>query len=201
MDQALKKRRSITNAIGQLIRVDEPNDAGQLGDIASPNQPTNYEYDTLNNLKKVIQGIQTRTFTYDSLSRLKSANNPESGLITYLYDNNGNLTSKTDARNVVTNYIYDELNRVTNRNYTAPSPLPANYQATSNVTYTYDDPAVSCSKDKVTRVTNGFSETKYLGYDIMGRILSSQQITDGTTYNPMEYTYNLSGALIEENCP
>jgi len=94
-DQAGKQRRSITNALGQLKEVHEPNNAGQLGSIASPNQPTYYSYDTLNNLLQVEQigtnaeqcggtttnCTQIRTFEYDSLSRLKSAANPESGLI------------------------------------------------------------------------------------------------------------------------
>ena len=79
-DQAGKQRRSLTNGLGQLTRVDEPDDAGSLGTIASPNQPTAYSYDTLSNLTTVNQGVQTRSFQYDSLSRLKQAVNPESGL-------------------------------------------------------------------------------------------------------------------------
>lgn len=43
-DQAGKQRRSITNAVGQLVRLDEPNDNNQLGAIDSPNQPTTYAY-------------------------------------------------------------------------------------------------------------------------------------------------------------
>jgi RHS repeat-associated protein len=204
-DQAEKKRRSVTNALGQLMRVDEPNDAGLLDVNGVPAQKTDYVYDVLNNLTTVSQGVQTRTFQYDSLSRLKSANNPESGIINYIYDNNGNLTSKTDARNVVTNYIYDNLNRVTNRNYSAPAGLP-NYQTTPNVTYTYDDANVSFSKGKLTKVTTGlvanpFSETKYLAFDKLGRVTGSQQMTDGVAYNPQSYVYNLSGALIEEVYP
>ncbi len=109
-DQALKQRRSITNALGQLTRVDEPNDAGNLGTLNAPTQATSYIYDTLNNLITVNQGVQTRSFAYDSLSRLKQANNPESGIINYVYDNNSNLTSKTDARQITTNYVYDNLN-------------------------------------------------------------------------------------------
>ncbi len=119
-DQANKQRRSISNGLGQLIRIDEPT-AGGLGPVTSPYQATSYVYDTLNNLTTVNQGAQTRSFVYDSLSRLKSANNPESGTISYLYDNNGNLTRKT-ARGIQTNYIYDALNRFTQRslklNYT-----------------------------------------------------------------------------------
>ena len=199
-DQAGKLRRSITNALGQLIRVDEPDASGNLGTVASPNQATYYAYDTLNNLTTVNQGIQTRSFAYNSLSRLLSATNPESGIINYLYDNNGNLTRKTDARGVQTDYVYDALSRVTNRNYSTPGGTPSNYQATPNVTYTYDDSQVPFSKGKLTKVSNSISETRYNSFDILGRVLSSQQITDGQTHNSA-YTYNLIGALIEQTYP
>ena len=116
-DQAGKLRRSITNALGQLKRVDEPNDSNQLGAIDNPNQYTAYSYDILNNLITVNQGVQTRIFVYDALSRLKQATNPESGTINYSYDANGNLTQKIDARNIQTNYAYDNLNRVKTRSY------------------------------------------------------------------------------------
>ncbi|HLG15505.1 MAG TPA: RHS repeat domain-containing protein [Blastocatellia bacterium] len=49
---------------------------------------------------------------YDALSRLRQANNPESGIVSYAYDDNSNLFTKTDARNVVTTFAYDGLNRV-----------------------------------------------------------------------------------------
>lgn len=194
-DQALKQRRSITNGLGQLSRVDEPNDAGQIGTIDAPNQPTNYAYDTLNNLTTVSQGIQTRSFVYDSLSRLKSANNPESGLIQYQYDNNGNLTSKIDARNITTSYVYDALNRVLTRSYSGETGY-----TTPNVTYTYDN--LPNAKGKLIKVDNGFSKTEYQAFDQMGRVLQSQQTTEGTAYGePMTYTYNLSGALVEQKYP
>jgi hypothetical protein len=47
---------------------------------------TDYRYDPLGNLLLVSQGYcnscQQRHFTYDSLSRLISAQNPESGTVT-----------------------------------------------------------------------------------------------------------------------
>ncbi len=199
-DQTGKKRRSVTNALGQLIRVDEPNDDGQLDVNGNPTQSTIYAYDTLNNLTTVTQGVQTRTYTYNSLSRLMSATNPESGTINYQYDDNGNLTQKTDARQVITNFVYDNLNRATNRNYSAPQNL-SNYQATPNVIYTYDDANIANSKGRLTKVTNGFSTTEYTEFDLVGRIKKSKQTTDGTAYNEMLYTYNLSGALIEQTYP
>ncbi|MFN0141274.1 MAG: RHS repeat domain-containing protein, partial [Pyrinomonadaceae bacterium] len=198
-DQALKQRRSITNALGQLKRVDEPNDAGQLGTIDAPTQDTRYAYDGLNNLTTVTQGVQTRTFTYNSLSRLMSATNPESGTIQYGYDGNGNLTQKTDARNITTSYTYDALNRVTNRAY-ANEPSGSE---TPDVTYFYDN--VTNAKGKLTKVTSSVSTTEYTAFDILGRVTRSKQITDGVTYgddtNPMTYAYNLSGALVEQKYP
>src|SRR5262249_15354874 len=86
-DHAGKKRRSETDALGRLIKVTEAPD--------ELNYVTNYSYDALDNLRLVTQGAQTRTFDYDSLSRLISATNPESGPVTYAYDPNGNLTDKT----------------------------------------------------------------------------------------------------------
>ena len=194
-DQAGKQRRSITNALGQLTRVDEPTDAGGLGTVSSPNQPTNYVYDLLNNLTTVTQGVQTRNFTYNSLSRLSNATNPESGLIQYVYDNNGNLTSKTDARSITTSYAYDALNRVLTRNYSDGT--------TPNVAYTYDN--LPNAKGRLTKVASSVSTTEYTGFDIMGRVTSSKQTTDGVEYggvaNPMTYTYNLAGALTEQQYP
>jgi RHS repeat-associated protein len=205
-DQAGKRRISKTNALGQLINVwevkesDADTEAISFGTLSLNGLKTSYQYDTLNNLTTVSQGVQTRTFAYDSLARLKQANNPESGAISYVYDNNGNLTQKTDARQVVTNYVYDNLNRVTSRNYSAPAGLP-NYQATPNVVYTYDDVSVANSKGRLTKVTNGFSATEYTQFDILGRVLKSRQTTDGVVYNPMEYVYNLSGAMVEQLYP
>lgn len=42
--------------------------------------------------------------------------------------------------------------------------------------------------------------TKYTTFDILGRLLTHQQITDGQTYST-EYEYNLSGGLIKETYP
>jgi RHS repeat-associated protein len=118
-DQAGRQRRSLIDANGRVVRVDEPDkDTGNLGPVATPVQPTYYEYDLLGNLTKVTQGSQPqRTFSYNSLSRLTSAFNPESGTVSYQYDANGNLTQKTDARSITITYGYDALNRITTINY------------------------------------------------------------------------------------
>lgn len=95
---------------------------------------TDYQYDSRGNLTQTSQtGVpnggstsitQTRTFTYDSLSRLLSAVNPESGMVSYEYDADSNLKKKTDARGVYPEYAYDGLNRNTTINYSNTAVNP-----------------------------------------------------------------------------
>jgi RHS repeat-associated protein len=196
-DQAGKMRRSKVNAFGQLIRVDEPNSSNSLGGVDTPTQATSYTYDVLGNLTQVSQGTQTRTFTYGSLSRLSSASNPEavntSGVqvpTTYQYDPNGNLKLKTDARGVTTTYTYDALNRVTFRDYSDTTP---------DVTYTYD--TLTNNKGRLVSVSSSVSAYNYTGYDALGRVTGSSQVTDGVTYSMPDYKYDLAGNLTSQQYP
>jgi RHS repeat-associated protein len=207
-DQAGKQRRSITNALGQLTRVDEPDAAGNLGSISSPTQATYYSYNTSGNMVEVTQGVQKRYFLYDSLGRLVRVRQPEQTVNTALnlsgngtsntqwttgstYDANGNVLTTTDAENVTTGYSYDQLNRTQTRTYSDGTPT---------VTFTYDDPNVAFSKGQLTKTSNAVSTSQITAFDNMGRVLSSQQITDGQSYTS-SYQYNLSGRLTQETYP
>lgn len=154
----------------------------------------------------ILAYVESRSFAYNGENNQKELRDSQNTIIgQYRYDANGNLTSKTDARGVVTSYVYDALNRVTQRSYSTPNGTPgvgvlANYQATPNVSYFYDDVNVPFSKGRLTKVTSSISETRYNAFDNLGRVLSSSQVTDGQTYN-FTYTYNLSGALIEQTYP
>lgn len=231
-DQAGRVRRSRTDALDRLVRVDEPSGEptaqdDKLGGYDSPAQPTAYSYDTLGNLTQVRQGGQlqlqngqyqyvggqTRTFTYGSLSRLSSAQTPESGRVSYEYDPAGNLKKKIDPRlladgatHYTTTYEYDGLNRVTAQVYNNGTP---------DVTYSYDQEytdhlnvahAVGNAKGRLTQVRSSVSAYNYTGYDALGRVTGSEQVmpnADGTytPYTMPEYKYDLAGNLVSEQYP
>jgi len=162
-DESGKKRQTYADGLGRMTQIVE--------DPSGLNYETDYAYDVLNNLATVTQkggspssSWRTRTFTYDSLSRLVCAANPEIqavtcpasatgtfpfGAVTYAYDSNGNLKTKTapapnqphaGTATVTTMYTYDVLNRLTGKSYSDGY----NGNLTSGVTYGYDGVLLSC---------------------------------------------------------
>ena len=198
-DQAGKARRSVTDGLGRLIRVDEPDEGGNLGSISAPVQPTSYSYSALDNVTQVNQGGQIRQFIYDSLSRLREARNPEqvdnNGVMqptVYTYDNASNLLSTTDPNLTAVSFTYDQFNRVQTKAL-----------STGGVwTYSYDTGANG--KGRIVSVTKGSEGYFYDGYDALGRVTASRQITNagGTnqTYT-MSYGYDLAGHLTSQIYP
>lgn len=132
-DEVGDTRESFTDGLGRLEEVIE--NPGGLNFV------TTYGYDVLDDLTSVTQSGESRSFLYDSLSRLSSASNPESGTIKYTYDPDGNVVTKTDARGIITCYGalsgsscngtsgYDPLNRLLEKTYSDGTPT---------VTYSYD---------------------------------------------------------------
>jgi RHS repeat-associated protein len=204
-DQALRMRRSMTNGLGQLVRVDEPGDPNtnnSLGTSDNPAQPTSYDYDVLGNLLHVYQGSQTRTFTYSSLARLLTATNPESGTICYGtvsngqcqangYDENGNLVYKTDARGVQANYVYDRLNRATSRSYSDGTPT---------VTYSYDT-VTNYGKGRLASVSSSVSSYSYSAYDALGRALGGTETISSHDYSITNVAYDRAGHVTSMTYP
>ncbi|MCZ2078769.1 MAG: hypothetical protein LC130_27710, partial [Bryobacterales bacterium] len=119
-DETGRQRKTCSDGLGRLSSVTEPD--ASSGSLLSD---TLYQYDALDNLLCVEQhggtsgtgcssnpandatsAWRVRRFSYDSLSRLLSEKNPESGTTTYSYAAGTNCTgkegpcSKTDARNV-----------------------------------------------------------------------------------------------------
>ncbi len=219
-DQALRQRLSVADALGRLKDIWEVRTADTATEsISFPGHSevtagyrTSYEYDSLDNLTKVIQGTQwPRILVYDSLKRLTSASNPESGAVSYHYDDNGNLMIKTDARGVSTHVSYDALNRPLRRWYNGSSlvsqishnspALPAGVGASHEVIYSYDASGeTNNGKGRLSSVTSNVSSYSYGYYDAMGRVLNGTQTTDGEDY-PMSYTYDLAGNMESQTYP
>ena len=221
-DQAQKKRRRMTDALGRLIEVHEPDASGSLGTVTAPAQKTTYQYDTLDNVVKITQGnlmpeLQQRFFKYDGLSRLtherqveQSAPHAETDVLTgnnswskkIIYDSDGKVTDSYDARNTQTHFTYDTLNRVTGISYSGGSPTVA----TPSVTYTYDEPETNYFNqgrltEAKTAALGAIPETKIqYDYDLMGRVKQHKQFI-GTTSYTMGYGYNVAGQLTQQTYP
>jgi RHS repeat-associated protein len=198
-DEAAKVRQTWTDGFGRVIEADEPDSANTL------NVGTCYSYDLNDNLLSVVQnGSRQRTFTYDLLSRLLTASNPESGTICYGtysagvcqgngYDANNNLIYKTDARNITTTYSYDALNRLSSKTYSDSTPP---------VTLTYDVAALDGLnfQNPVGRLvkTTGGDARKWQSYDPLGRVATWWQCMADycATGNVRgDRVYNLAGGV------
>jgi len=209
-DETLKSRESCVDGLGRLTQVfEDPGSSPHL------NYETDYAYDGLNNLLTVTQkggstssaNWRSRSFVYDSLSRLTSATNPESGKIAYAYDANSNLITKTapspnqpstGSATVTTTYTYDALNRLTGKSY---NDSYTSNPATPSVSYGYDGVLLSCP-DPVgfagKSATNGIGRrtamcfsagSKSWQYDPMGRISDQNDRFIGLV--PPLYKYNI----------
>lgn len=155
-----------TDALGRLAKVIEPG-----------TRPTTYGYNAFGDLTSVIQtGVSSvgevprvRSFTYNGLSQLVTASNPETGIICYGtvysgqapnptnctpgYDNHGNLLHKTDARGVTISYAYDALNRLLSKTYSSAAATPSSC-------FQYDiSSLVSSGGNLAGRLTNSWTQT------------------------------------------
>jgi len=227
VDQTSKKRIKRTNALDQLTDVWEVSPAdGATEAISFPGfadvvagYRTTYEYDVLDNLKKITQGSQQRTFVYDSLKRLSSATSPENGTLTYQYDESGNITVKTDAR-ASTHFAYDVLNRLTRRWYNSSSnisstthnvpALPAGVAIPDEVKRYYDSQSLPIEPPAFNR---GFSTGQlvgqtygtstagdYYGYDALGRQTLKVQRIGNVSYE-ITRTYNAANMVTSQKYP
>ncbi|HEY0761036.1 MAG TPA: RHS repeat-associated core domain-containing protein [Pyrinomonadaceae bacterium] len=206
VDQANRKKKSVTDALGRLKQVYEDPD--------TLNYVTSYEYDVLDGLTSVTQGTQTRTFVYDSLKRLTSGTNPENGTVSYQYDSSSNLLVKTDARGVSTHLAYDALNRLTRRWYNGSSltsatthnspALPSGVGTSDEANFYYDSQSLptgaptfsrgsSVGRQVAVTYGSGNSTGDYFGYDALGQAVLKIQQTGSVNYQTTA-SYNLAGS-------
>ncbi|RZU42417.1 RHS repeat domain-containing protein [Edaphobacter modestus] len=190
---------------------------GRLGNVTEPNgASTSYVYDAAGNLTSATQigasGDTGRShrFSYDSLSRLRSATNPETGTINYnSYDADGNLISKTDARGITTSYTYDALNRLTQRSYNDGVTLPIlyGYDAKSILigsTHTTPTNGVGRLSWSCTLLPNSCQSMTSYSYDPMGRIAQQWYLRPSNQTGAADVvsaSYNLAGNMTSLTYP
>jgi RHS repeat-associated protein len=192
-DQAGKSRKSVTDALGRMKEVYE--------DPSGANYLTSYSYDVLDNLLMVSQGVQTRSFVYDSLKRLSSVSNPESGTTSYTYDNNGNITQRIDARNITTTITYDALNRPSAKTYSDGTPRNDFYYDAQTLPAGAPSFNRGYSLGALVAITyGGGSAGTYRGYDAAGRVIRQYQQTDSVNYLT-EASYFAGGGMQSETYP
>jgi RHS repeat-associated protein len=194
LDHAFYVTQYLYDALGNLLCVEQHGNSpsGPHSDVTAG---TGCSADPGNDANSTWR---VRRFTYDSLSRLLTGHNPESGLISYSYDAVGNLLQKTSpaANQTVTatttiSYCYDALHRLTGKAYSAQScPL-----SSPVVTYAYDQGTNGIGH--LTSLTDQAGSASY-SYDILGRLSSENRtVTVGTKTitKTMSYTYNLDGSV------
>src|SRR6185437_6797762 len=219
-DSSNVKRIQQSDALGRLTSVCEVTSINLLGndgtptscglDIAATGFLTTYAFNALNNLTTVTQGssLATRTFNFDSLSRMTSESEPEWGsgsTMSYTYNSDSLLTQRNrpaqnqinPAVTVATNYGYDELHRLRTRTYAGdPSGTPS-------ATFNYDEStawatSLSNTTGRLSSESAGSNTGQIFGYDAMGRPVINWQCTPrvcGTTSYLLSYGYDLAGDL------
>src|SRR5208283_3809837 len=167
------------------------------------------------NLLSVSQpGVSSRTFQYDSLSRLTQEVDPESGTTSYVYDasgQQGDLYQRTrlgpnQAANgtatVTTTYTFDGMHRLTYKSYNDTSaPIP-----TPTVIFGYDEAnvwgtAVSNTKGRLSHSSSTGTAASVFSYDPMGRMTYGFQCAPfdcGTAAVEYWYAYNYIGVPTSE---
>jgi len=173
---------------------------GSSGVSVSP-YVTLYAYDVAGKLTQVVQGVQTRTFTYDGLGRRTSMTTPEAGTDNFYFTMSDNVSlcagspkavcRRTDARGITTTYTYNSRSQLTGKSYS---------NGQGSVTYQYDQGgAAAFALARLTSMTDPSGSETY-SYDQGGRVTQKQKVI-GTTPYPIQYQYNAGGELTQITYP
>ena len=211
---SLKRLQSETTGYtGETTTLGYDNNDNQTKVTNPLNKVTDFEYDQLNRLTKILdaqsptRGVseygynrsnyntsvknkngKTTTYTYNGLGDRLTQVSPDTGTTTFTYDSAGNVLTKVDSRSVTATYSYDDLGRVSSIVFTKSG------QTTETHSFTYDDTTSgNYGIGKLTGFTDGVSTTSFK-YDLKGRLIEKQQVVNGLTQT-INYGYDSYGRL------
>jgi len=183
------------DGLGRLIQVGEYSGTGTPQDPYELYATTNYQYDPMGNLVKVIDaaGNQT-TMVYDTLSRkikmtdpdMCSSQDPNACYWIYQYDANGNLTSQTDAKSQT--ILFSFFNPAIGRDDPLNRVMKKDYPTGTDIVYNYDQAGYDNPKGRLTSVTDSSGMTEYF-YDERGKKKKIIQTVDAVGYT-IESTFD-----------
>lgn len=207
LDEAGHLSQHVSDGLGRLVAVMEQQPSGTALALE-----TDYIYNALDDLTYVNQKgtsgdtPRTRSFVYDSLSRLTSSTNPETGTIQYSYVTPGGGICagdpslpclKTDARGITLTYTYDSLNRTTSGQ--GPG---------INYSYGYDSlsgaPSGSNNIGRLVSASNAINANEIFSYDPMGRLNWQSSWTPQSPNHTgivMSANYDLAGNMTSFTYP
>jgi RHS repeat-associated protein len=198
IDESGKKGELWTDGFGKTIEVDQPDLSGNLTHNVC------YKHDLLGNLTQVIDGTQTRSYSYDTLSRLTQATTPESAVMSFFYTTSSGLLCagdssavcrRTDARSITTTHSYDALNRLTGKTHSDTTPAANYYYDQTN----YNGLIISNGLGRRTGMSDGSGATAW-SYDASGHVLIERRTIAGIT-KTISYAHNLDGSLLSVTYP
>ena len=203
-DEVNRKIKRESDGLGRLAKVTEQDSSGVLA------QETTYSYSLLDMLTAVNQGNQTRTYKYDSLSRLLFEKIPEQSATIndgtgnywsckYTYTEFSAVSTKQDARGVVSTYGYDALHRATGISYNTVSGVTT----APAVTYIYDYDAnySTSAPGKLVRINVGSDYQERYTFDSDFRVASVIRTIGTRTYATSYNSYNEAGQLKQMTYP
>jgi RHS repeat-associated protein len=168
-------RRDYESPSVSFLTTYTPDALNRIKTVTSPDGPTQYNYNALNQLGSVEDPKHLTTiYTLNALGDLKQLDSPDTGVTQYpIYDAAGNRKRQVDARGVQVDYTYDALNRLTFVDYYGTSA--------EDVTYSYDSTLVTYGKGRLTGIVDQSGVTT-LSYDARGNVTQESRVINGTTY-------------------
>jgi len=181
-------------------------------DESGPYSSMRSVYDGMGRLLEVYQNDSNRPlkrYTYDTLGRRIKVVDRDSGTWTFGYDHAGNLLYRDDPKdNQHVQYCYDAASRPV-RVCGLPEDFQVSYPCqlacdADETRYSYDDPSVSFSAGRLTKVTDEAGVFRVLSYDIRGRQTEVERaiVADGqTTIGQFGYAYNDTDEVVSIRYP